>query len=98
MALVRRDQRGLFVIAGGYVARPGAVRGYEHALRMDAAGLREGDKVRARHMASSPLTKVVLGDGQTVYWHHEGVERDRNATSDDPPTDYDKQGKRIFRK
>lgn len=69
--LVRKDGKGLFVKAGGYIARPGNVRGYDHAYRMDDAGLKEGDRVKARHRAQTPLTVITLDDGTKLHWHHE---------------------------
>lgn len=70
MAVVRRDEIGLYVVAGGRIARPGNVVGYSHAFRMDDGGLKVGDKVKARHIPQTPLTKVTLDDGAELRWHH----------------------------
>jgi hypothetical protein len=70
-SVVHKDAKGLFVKAGGYVARPGGVRGYDHAYRMDDGGLKEGDRVKARHKAQTPLTVITLDDGTKLHWHHE---------------------------
>ena len=69
MTLVRSDKRGLFVRAGGYIARPGDVGGYSHAMRMDSADLKAGDHVKARHLAGNPIVKLTLADGAILYWH-----------------------------
>lgn len=71
MTLVREDAKGLYVRAGGYVARPGNVRGYDHAYRMDRALLQAGDRVKARHLAGSPITRLRLEGGVVLHWHHE---------------------------
>lgn len=69
-ALVREDGRGLFVRAGGYVARPGDVSGYAHAYTMSDGGLKAGDRVKAHHISQTPLTKLTLDDGRIIHWHH----------------------------
>lgn len=71
MSKVRQDEKGLYVIAGGYIARPGPVRGYSHAFRMDSAGLVAGDDVKARHWAGTPTTKITLSDGTKLLWGHQ---------------------------
>ena len=58
MTKVREDDRGLYVIAGTYVARPGNVIGCDHCYRMDDAGLKAGDTVRARHIAGTQTTAI----------------------------------------
>jgi hypothetical protein len=68
MTLIREDAKGLYVKAGGYVARPGNVGGYDHVYRMDTAGLKKGDHVKARHMAGTPLTRLKLSDGIVLFW------------------------------
>lgn len=68
MTTVRSDERGLFIRAGGYVARPGNVAGHSHVYRMDAANLQAGDKVKARHLAGSPILKLTLQDGTVLHW------------------------------
>jgi hypothetical protein len=73
MTVVREDKISLFVVAGGYVARPGPLPGYDHAHRMDSAKLRKGDKVKARHIPGSELTKVTLDDGTVLHWGHDSL-------------------------
>jgi hypothetical protein len=68
---VRKDAKGLLIRAGGYVSRPGNVRGYAHAYRMDDGGLKEGDYVKARHRAGTPLSVITLDDGSKIFWHHD---------------------------
>lgn len=80
MAIVREDEDGLFVEAGGYIARPGAVRGYAHAFRMDDGGLVPGAVCKARHVAGSQLTRITTTAGDVLHWHHEGPERNRGMT------------------
>jgi len=70
LTLVRKDAKGLYVRAGGYVARPGPVSGYSHAYDMSDGGLVEGNRVKARHWAQTPLTKIFLADGRVLHWHH----------------------------
>lgn len=72
LTLVRSDERGLFVRAGGYVARPGGVRGYDHAYNMSDGGLRTGDHVKAHHIAGSPIVKLRLSDGTVLHWYTRG--------------------------
>lgn len=69
---VRKDDKGLYVIAGGYVARPGEVAGYAHAYDMSDGGLREGDRVKARHVSQTPLTEITPEDGKKLRWYHDG--------------------------
>jgi hypothetical protein len=69
MSVIRMDEKGLFVIAGGYKARPGAVTGYDHAYDMSAGGLSPGDKVKARHVSQTPLIRITLPDGRKLHWH-----------------------------
>lgn len=71
MTLVRKDGRGLFVRAGGYIARPGNVAGYSHAYNMSDGGLKAGDRVKAHHKAQTPLTRITLDDDRVLHWHHE---------------------------
>lgn len=100
MTVVREDEKGIFVQAGGYIARPGPTRGTSHAYRMDDGGLKKGDIVKARHMAGTQLTSVTLPDGRKTIWHHEGETRDRDLHEpfpDDLPENFDDRGRRIFR-
>lgn len=100
MTKVRKDKHGLFVKAGGYIARPGPVRGNSHAYRMDDGGLKEGDTVKAHHQAQTQLTIITLPEGRKTRWHHEGEARDRDLElprSDDTPKHFDDQGLRIFK-
>ena len=69
--LVRSDNLGLFVRAGGYVARPGDVTGYSHAYDQSDGGLKAGDYVKAYHLSGSPLTQITLSDGRKLVWTHE---------------------------
>jgi hypothetical protein len=69
MSLIRQDALGLFVIAGGYKARPGPVRGYDHAYDMSDGGLKAGDRPVARHIAGTPLIRITLADGRKLVWH-----------------------------
>lgn len=69
MAVIREDDRGLFVRAGGYRGRPGGVLGYDHALDMSDGGLKAGDRVKARHISQSPLIKLRLDDGRVLFWY-----------------------------
>lgn len=69
MSVIRQDSHGLFVIAGGYCARPGAVGGYSHAYNMTDGGLKAGDMVRARHIAGTPLIKLKLSPDVQLAWH-----------------------------
>lgn len=70
---IRADALGPYVRTGGYVFRPGAIRGREHSVRMDDAGLVAGDRVKARHKGGTPLAKIVLADGTTTYWAEEAT-------------------------
>lgn len=70
LALIREDELGLYVIAGGYIGRPGDVPGYSHALPMTSGGVKTGDKVKARHVASNPLIKLITPEG--LRWWYTG--------------------------
>jgi hypothetical protein len=97
MPKIREDAQGIYVKAGGYIARPGAVAGSEHAYRMSDCGLKADDQVSARHAfgGGSQLTVVILSDGTRTYWHHEGEERDRLLCEPNPDAIYDKKGLRM---
>ena len=71
MTTVRKDGRGLYVITGGYKARPGPRLGYDHAFDMSDGGLCEGMKVKARHVSQMPYTRLTLEDGRKLVWMHE---------------------------
>ncbi len=98
MTLVREDEKGLYVIAGGVTARPGAVNGYGHAYRMDDGGLKKGDKVTARHSGGTPLVKIKLPDETVTRWFGEGEHRDRSLTEADPEAKWDDKGLRVYPK
>lgn len=72
MSVVRKDAKGIYIIAGGYIARPGAVSGYAHVYDMSDGGLKEHDRVMARHVGGSPLTRIRLDEKRDLYWHHDG--------------------------
>jgi len=69
MAKIWEDEKGLYVKAGSYIARPGDITGYSHAYRMDEGGLVNGDAVPARHIAGSPLVCITLTNGEKIYWY-----------------------------
>lgn len=69
MSKVWKDDIGLYVKAGGYMARPGDVNGYSHAYNMGDGGLAEGDKVKACHLGGSPLVKITTDAGIVLHWH-----------------------------
>lgn len=95
MTIVHEDTQGLFVRAGGYKARPGAVSHLAHAFRMDAGGVKKGDTVKARHCAGTQLIVLTLPDNTKTRWHIESAERDRNLCL---VSNYkwDKNGLRVF--
>jgi hypothetical protein len=64
MSKVWEDEKGIYVRAGGYIARPGNVAGHDHGLRMDSAGLEKGDTVDARHVAGTQLTVIYPPKGK----------------------------------
>lgn len=96
MTKVRNDENGLYLIAGGVKARPGAINGYSHAYRMDDGGLIQGDTVKAAHVGGSQLVRIKLADGCITRWFQDGPDRDRMLG--DPPKDavWDKDGCRDF--
>lgn len=98
MTLVREDEKGLYVIAGGVTARPGAVNGYGHAYRMDDGGLTKGDKVDAKHSSGTQMVRIKLPDGTITRWFSEGGERDRGLTEANPNAQWDNKGLRVFSK
>lgn len=71
MRVVREDEQGIYVKNNGQKHRPGRVRGYYHAFDMDDGGLKKGDRVGVRNINHSPLCRIRLKDGRTLYWHSE---------------------------
>lgn len=76
---VWKDEHGIYIKTGGYVFRPGGIRGYDHAYDMDDGGLKEGDTVKAHHMSQTRTAKLVLADGTFRHWgNHDVDDPDRN--------------------
>jgi len=96
MALVREDDEGIYVISGGVTARPGAVRGYGHAYRMDDGGLAKGDKVSASHVGGTPMVRLKLPDGTVTRWHCQDSRRPDELMEPDPDAAWDEKGLRSF--
>lgn len=96
MALVREDDEGLYIISGGVTARPGAVRGYGHAYRMDDGGLVKGDKVNACHIAGTPMVRLKLPDGTVTRWFCQDSQRDDEKMEADHDAVWDDKGVREF--
>ncbi len=69
MSKVWKDEKGLYVKAGGYIARPGDINGYSHAYRMDDGGLVYGDEAPTRHIGGTPLVCITLTNGEKIYWY-----------------------------
>jgi len=94
MTLVRQDDESLYIIVGGVTARPGAVNGYAHAMRMDDGGLVKGDKIKAKHVGGSELVCITLPEGEKTYWYSQGPTRDRGmaqlTNTEQPPVDINK--------
>jgi hypothetical protein len=68
MTRVWKDERGLFVRVGGYVARPGKVSGYHYANEMGEGGLVEGDKVPTLVIQSgSPFVRLTTLFGPILW-------------------------------
>lgn len=84
MTLVRSDIWGLFVRAGGYIARPGNVRGFAHAFRVDDGGLKAGDKIKATHIGGAQLTRVVTQGGLKLHWFHYDMDNVPDAKDNNP--------------
>lgn len=79
-SLVREDEHGIFIRTGGYVFRPGAAGGFDAVRDMSTGGLKVGDHVKARHVASSEFCRIRLDDGRTLHWLEEhGLKRLREA-------------------
>jgi len=75
MSKIRADEKGIYVIGGGWIARPGNVIGFSHAYRMDSANLVVGDTVKATH-SPGPLVRVKLDDGTVLHWKIDGEASD----------------------
>lgn len=71
---VRGDEKGIFVYVNGGRYRPGAVSGVSRAYDMSDGGLKIGDRVVVRHVAQTPLAKIVHGD-RVLHWHVDVEER-----------------------
>lgn len=70
LSLVRQDGQSIYVVAGGYTAQPGEVNGYAHAYDMSDGDLKAGDRVKARHLAGTPITRITTASGRVLHWHH----------------------------
>lgn len=58
--VVRKDERGLFIKVGGYIARPDDGTQYD-----------KGQKVYARHVGGSKLVRVGRKPDQEIWYTHE---------------------------
>jgi len=94
--LVREDEQGLYLVAGGVKARPGSLSGYGHAWRMDDGGLKAGDKVVARHRGGTPLVSITLPDGGTTIWGDDYEHRRGQGTSPPAEARWKADGSRDF--
>lgn len=75
MAIIRKDQHGLYIRGRFYSAssadlpyRPGTFSSYSHALNTSEGGLKEGDHVKSNHVHGSPLVRIKLLDGTVLHW------------------------------
>ena len=59
MSIIRKDDEGLYVITGGWIARP-----------TGASKFKEGDKTVAKHFGGSPLVGVGKLKGRGNYAEH----------------------------
>ena len=66
--LVREDSTGIYVVTNGTKFRPGDINGYSHANRMDDAGLKAGDKVKATHRATTSTAWIKTQSGNKLLW------------------------------
>lgn len=65
---IRRDINGLFIRTGGYVFRPLFPVDYPH---LESGTIYQAsDKVRAHHMAGTPLAKIKRGDHVETWFSH----------------------------
>lgn len=68
MSLVRKDDKGIFIVTDGTRFRPGSITGYAHAYDMSDGGLVAGNHVRARHMNQTSMARLTLSDGRKLVW------------------------------
>lgn len=65
MSLIRKDEEGLFVIAGGWISRP-----------TGTSRFKAGDKTEAKHFGGSPIVGIgkLKGRGKySEYWRTAGL-------------------------
>lgn len=68
MSLVHKDEMGIYIITGGYTFRPGNIDGYDHAYNMSGDGVLVGSKIKARHIAGTPLCRITLTKTDKRIW------------------------------
>lgn len=70
--LIREDEKGLYVIAGGYAARPGVVSDYNpYYTDYDTGGLAKKDLVAATHIVGTTFTQIRTKGGLKLLWIHD---------------------------
>lgn len=74
---VREDETGIYVQQGSEKYRPGDIIGYSHALDMDDAGLKVGDKVNISRSPGGPI-RLLTEAGRVVHWASQ-FEHDQEA-------------------
>lgn len=67
MSVVRVDEKGLLIYLNGAKHRPGDISGYAHAHKMDAGGVKLGDKVKASHRSGTPTIRVQTPEGERIW-------------------------------
>jgi hypothetical protein len=78
MSIVHQDAKGLYVVSGGYKARPLNRNGYTPGHRSDDGGLKKCDRVICSYDPGASLIKLNLrGGGPELHWSVDGLALNR---------------------
>lgn len=90
-AKVHEDEHGVFIRTGGYLFRPGGVRGYDHAYDMSDGGLKKGDTIKAAHIGGTQMARLRFEDGSKRYWTSLEPDDCNRRENIKPPTEEEKR-------
>lgn len=83
-ARIHSDDRGVFVRAGGYAARPSDNGQLEHGYPTHDGNLKAGDHVVANHVSGKLLIRLRLEDGTALIWYIDPAMRSERINKANP--------------